>query len=129
MKYNKSAFTLIEITIALLVLTVGLLGILALFPVGLDASGMAAMTTKATFLAQEDIEEAKRLGYGNVVEIDPKQPAPAPYAQFDHKITLVIHDPPNPWDEVTVAVSWPVGEDEADQKSITVTTFIADYAP
>ena len=52
-KYNKSAFTLIEVTIALLILAVGLVGILALFPVGFDASGRAANLTEATFLAQE----------------------------------------------------------------------------
>lgn len=126
MKSNTSAFTLIEIVIALLVLAVGLIGILSLFPVGFDALGRSSNITKATFLAQKDIEEAKRLGYGNVVAIGTKQPAPAPYAEFDHRIT-VNTDPD--WDEVTVEVSWPVGLAIGDQRSISITTYIADYEP
>lgn len=123
MKRNKSAFTLIEIIIALVILTVGLVSILALFPVGLDAMSRAANTTKATFLAQADMEEAKRLGHGYVVAISKVQ-APSPYEGFDHELTL---DTTNPWTQVDAQVFWPTGV--ATQQSITITTFIADYKP
>ncbi|GAF87606.1 unnamed protein product, partial [marine sediment metagenome] len=69
-KYHKSGFTLIEITVALLILAVGLVGILTLFPVGFDAAGRAANITKATFLAQKLIEDLKREGYdGETVQL------------------------------------------------------------
>ncbi len=61
---NKSGFTLVEITLALLILAVGLVGILTLFPVGFDALARSANITKATFLAQEKMEDLKREGYG-----------------------------------------------------------------
>lgn len=60
---RQTAFTLIEITIALLVLAVGLVGILALFPVGFDAVSRAANITQATLLAQGVMEDLKREGY------------------------------------------------------------------
>ena len=62
-KYNKYGFTLIEITVALLVVAIGLVGILTLFPVGFDAAGMAGHSTVATFLAQEKLEDCKVVGY------------------------------------------------------------------
>lgn len=60
---SLTGFTLVEITIALLILAVGLVGILSLFPVGFDASARAASITEATFLAQSEMENLKREGY------------------------------------------------------------------
>lgn len=60
---SLTGFTLVEITIALLILAVGLVGILSLFPVGFDASARAASVTEATFLAQGLMENLKREGY------------------------------------------------------------------
>jgi prepilin-type N-terminal cleavage/methylation domain-containing protein len=52
MRKNSSAFTLIEILIAMTVLLVGLVGILALFPVGLDATRKAIEDSNAAFVAE-----------------------------------------------------------------------------
>lgn len=59
-KRNSEAvggFTMIEILVALIVLVVGLVGVLALFPVGIDATGRAAQDTMGAILA-ESVQEA-----------------------------------------------------------------------
>ena len=128
---TKRAFTLVEITVALLILVVGLIGILALFPVGFDASGRASRMTEATFLAQGVMEDLKREGYDGVIfgTTGPTQ-FPAPYANYVHTIIVTdgIPDPPNPRKfigqacEVIVTVSWSSGT-----RSVDLTTFLVDY--
>lgn len=54
---KESGFTMIEIIIALIVLVVGLVGILALFPVAIDAANGAAQRTTSGIIA-ESVEEA-----------------------------------------------------------------------
>lgn len=52
MKRSRTGFTLVEILIAMTVLLVGLVGILALFPVGLDATRKAIEDSNAAFIAE-----------------------------------------------------------------------------
>ncbi len=134
-KYNKSGFTLIEITVALLILAVGLVGILTLFPVGFDAAGRAANITKATFLAQKLIEDLKREGYGTTVqsaltetiyEVD----LDAPYSNYEYEISAddsMFGSLAASICEVTVTVYWPAGAD--NQRSVELKTYIAKYEP
>lgn len=65
MKLNKDkrGFTLLEIIFALAILTIGLVGVLALFPTGLRASKRGSDFTTATFLAQQMLEQIKRGGF------------------------------------------------------------------
>ncbi len=49
---RKHGFTLVEILISLTVLTIGLVGILALFPVGLDNSKKAILDTTSANIAE-----------------------------------------------------------------------------
>ncbi|NUM35274.1 MAG: prepilin-type N-terminal cleavage/methylation domain-containing protein [Candidatus Brocadiae bacterium] len=51
MRNNSKAFTLIEILIAMSILIVGLVGVLALFPVGLNATKKAIEDTNAALIA------------------------------------------------------------------------------
>ena len=56
---DKAGFTLVEIMIALVILVVGLLGVLALFPVGMTASKRAGDISQAGILAQAQMDEIK----------------------------------------------------------------------
>ncbi len=47
-----AGFTLVEILLALLILSVGLLGVLALFPLGIDAARVSVETTRAATIAR-----------------------------------------------------------------------------
>ncbi len=142
-KYDNSGFTLIEITIALLILAVGLVGILALFPVGFDASVRAANITKATFLAQEVIEDLKREGYDGDTVTDALPVTDgglgtqsgtfdSPHDNYDYDIDTYetgITD----LREVVVSVYWPTTAgtpaDRSGQRSVELGTYIAKYEP
>jgi len=49
---SLAGFTLVEILLALLILSVGLLGVLALFPLGIDAARVSVETTQAANIAR-----------------------------------------------------------------------------
>ena len=104
-KLNKSSgFTLIEIVISLGILLIGILAILALFPVGFDSASRSADLTKATIFAQDKMEEIKRIGYGasgvstaNGAFSDPR---------FNYTVTVSTAGLPANCQQVTLGVSW-----------------------
>ena len=129
-------FTLIEIVIALLVLAIGLVGLLALFPVGFDAAARAGDITTATFLAQSLIEDAKREGYDGLT-VGTTEVIFVDNANFTHdypkyESEKVVEDPGAPGvRKVTVKVYWPADAGELgsrdNQKNVEFATYIADY--
>lgn len=124
-KHNKTGFTLIEIVIALLVLSIGLLGMLSLFPVGFDAAGRAGNIITATFLAQEEIEDVKRVGYDGIIASPyiTKAPFSAPsYQNFEREVTW--SSLAGDLKQVNVIVYWPAGA-TTNQKSVSLTTYIS----
>lgn len=60
---KNNGFTLLEIIFALAILIIGIVGVLALFPVGLRASKRGGDFTSATLAAQQVMETVKRAGY------------------------------------------------------------------
>ncbi len=59
MKYrgiDKKGFTLIEIVASLVVITIGLVGILSLFPLGIGAARTSGNVTAATIIAKTEME-------------------------------------------------------------------------
>jgi len=60
---GSRGFTLIEIMVSLLVLTVGFLGVIGLLYTTIDRNRFAGQITEATTLAQDKIEQLKALGY------------------------------------------------------------------
>jgi len=63
LKQNKKGFSLLEIIFALAILVIGIVGVLALFPVGLKASKRSGDFTMATVLAQRQMENIKTAGW------------------------------------------------------------------
>jgi prepilin-type N-terminal cleavage/methylation domain-containing protein len=147
-KYKISGFTLIEITIALLILAIGLVGILTLFPVGFDAAGRANNVTTATFKAQGIIENIKRVGYvdpdgitdsiGDIPLMGWCSDEPeATYDRFEYEITIEdVSGLEGHLAEITVDVYWPARDNMSDpnpsrenQRSVQLITYIARYTP
>ncbi len=50
---SASAFSLVEVTLALMVLAVGILGIMSLFPTGLEQNARSVADTRVAFFAEE----------------------------------------------------------------------------
>lgn len=128
----KKAFTLIEITIALLILAIGLVGILSLFPIGFDASGKAAHITEAALLAQAIIEDTKRVGYPMCLALNGQNGLYPNHPGYEYKITTFdgLGVPPTlvgEAGEVVVHVYWPPSE--ANQRFVELSTYLAKYQP
>lgn len=65
-KSNQSGFTLVEATIALAILVVGILASLTVFPFGLRIAKDAELQTVATTLAQGEMESLLAQPYDNL---------------------------------------------------------------
>lgn len=126
---SLTGFTLIEITIALLILTVGLVGILALFPVGFDAAGRAGNITTATFLAQEKMEDLKREGYnGATVAAALAVTQSRLFTDYpNYRWEVDTNQTGSNYREVIVRVYWPAGQ--PNERNIELRTYIAKYEP
>lgn len=64
--YNQQGFSLIEIMVAILILTVTFISLMYSFPFGLSITKGAENATIASYLAQDKIEELHSLGYDNI---------------------------------------------------------------
>ena len=117
---RKRAFTLIEVVIALLVLTIGIVGVLTVLPVALKASKRAANMIQAPFFAQEKLEELKRDGYdalANEAETACTNP------KFSYKVEVGSEmSPPGNLKQVTVTISWSEGNQDYDEEFTTLIT-------
>ncbi len=86
-KSNKG-FSLLELIIAIAVLAIGLVGVLQIFPIGLRASQTAGMLTKASFLAQNKIEDIKLAGFDAIIELPPKIPMSGKDRDFEWTVKI-----------------------------------------
>jgi len=66
-KNNDNGFTLIEVLIAIVILSVGLLGMASLTVGIINGNRFSNDLTTATTLAQDKMEDIRRAGYANAV--------------------------------------------------------------
>ncbi len=132
---GPKAFTLVELVIALAVLIIGLVGIIAVIPLGQKSAKDAAIISRAAMVASEKISEIKAYGYSRVTE------DPLPFAlsgtkddidwtitiddvlaaDFDEFVTLPVHD----LKKIVVTVSYFVKNNQPRED--TFRSFIADF--
>ena len=62
---NKRGFSLIEVMVAILIIGTSFIGLIQAFPFALKIINSAKNQTKASYMAQEKIEELYQLGYEN----------------------------------------------------------------
>jgi prepilin-type N-terminal cleavage/methylation domain-containing protein len=62
----KNGFTLLESIIAIFVLTIGIVGVLQMFPISIQTAKLAEMSTVASQLGQEKIEEIISQSYNSL---------------------------------------------------------------
>jgi len=67
---KKAGFTLTEVLMAMAVLLIGVLGVIQLFPTGLNASRESKDETVATNLVQAKLENFKAANYDDIVNED-----------------------------------------------------------
>lgn len=130
-----TGFTLIELMVAIFVLTVGIVAVLQAFPFGTSIQKSSEMNTVALELCQAKIEENISKAYEEVLPGVSEEPygfetsSPA----FKRKTTIIFFDPQNPATppsqdlgikKVQVSVFWrsPLSVSEKEVKLATLIT-------
>lgn len=85
---NKG-FTLLEVMVAILVLTIGIVAILQIFPLGLNVEKASQMNTQGSLLAQEKIEEFTSKAYQDIaVGTVTEDALPSPFERFSRETKI-----------------------------------------
>ena len=113
---NNSGFTLIEVLVAMVILSIGLLGTAALITGIIRGNQVSNRVTTATTLAQDKMEDIKRVGS---TAGDAKAPLPSPYDQYEREVIVVPNSPANGMSTVTVNVHW------ESNKSVSLQTILS----
>lgn len=124
---DNKGFSLLELIIAIAVLAIGLVGVLQIFPIGLKASQHAGMITKASFLAQNKIEDVKLAGFEAITELPPKIPLSGRDGDLEwdikiHDVELEGVEPDSDIRKITVTITWPEGNTTRSKDFITYVT-------
>ena len=89
---SGGGFTLIEAIIAIFVITVGIVAVLQLFPVSLQQRKMAEMTTIASQLGQEKMEEIISKSYSDISS-ETTTGLTSPFQAYSRKVEVTYFDP------------------------------------
>jgi prepilin-type N-terminal cleavage/methylation domain-containing protein len=120
---NTNGFTLIEILIATVIITIASLGIATLTVGVIRGNSFSKRLTTATMLAQDRLEQAKRLGYSKVdtIAVTENYGNIVNYSGYKRE-TFVIGDTPGlNMKTVNVVVYW-----DAGKHSINLSTILAE---
>ncbi|MBC2696509.1 MAG: prepilin-type N-terminal cleavage/methylation domain-containing protein [Desulfobacteraceae bacterium] len=116
---NNNGFTLIEVLVAMVILSVGLLGTAALITGIINSNKLSNRITTATTLAQDKMEEIKSVSYSNAVS-EIRAFLPSPDNKYEREVTVVDDSPAGNMKTVTVAVFW------ESSKSVSLQTILAE---
>lgn len=115
---DNKGFSLIEILVAITILSVGLLGTAALITGIIRSNQVSNRVSTATTLAQDKMEDIKRLGYSNAVS-ETKAFLSSPYNNYEREVTVVDGSPATGMKTVTVEVYW------ESSKSVSLMTILS----
>lgn len=106
---KESAFTLIEVSLAMAILLIGVVGVATLVPLSIDANMRSKNIATATILAESKIEEMKKdaaISVTNWTSIDSvaETPFSSPYDNFRWKTTVTTVPPGLKY--VTLSIIW-----------------------
>jgi Tfp pilus assembly protein PilV len=113
-------FTLLEVLIATVLLTTGVIIVAGLFSAGLSSSDDAEMTGIAMNLAQKRIEEIQNLNYTSGVANESRA-AVAGFSGFQRAVAVTT--PATDLKQVTVTVFW---SDKGNDVNTSLTTYISN---
>ena len=115
--HNDNGFTLIEVLIAIVILSVGLLGMAALTVGIINGNKFSNQLTTATTLAQDKMEDIRRVGYSSVTA-ETKAPCSSPYAAYNREVAVSNNSPATNMKTITVKVYWDSDNHDVELKTI-----------
>lgn len=123
-KEGNNGFTLIEVLIAIVILSVGLLGMASLTVGIIKGNKISTDLTTATTLAQDKMEDLRRIketGYSNVLA-ETKADCPSPHEEYRCEV-LVTNDSPAPNMKTVIVRAYWGGTSKEDHKVELKTIF------
>ena len=121
-KHNDNGFTLLEVLVAIIILTAGLLGMAALTGGIIHGNKFSNDLTTATTLAQDKMEDIKRLGYSGVTS-ETKAVLSSPYDEYKREVTVTDDSPASGMKTVSVKVYW--GGASKENRNVELKTILA----
>ncbi|MFH1581821.1 MAG: prepilin-type N-terminal cleavage/methylation domain-containing protein [Pseudomonadota bacterium] len=121
LRNNNSGFTLMEVLVAMLILSVGLLGMAALITGIINSNKLSNRISVATVLAQDKMEDIKRIGYDNAVGGTEDYDTISDYSLYKRITNVATGDPAAGLKKITVTVYW-----ESDDHSVVLNTILAE---
>ncbi|MDO8749501.1 MAG: prepilin-type N-terminal cleavage/methylation domain-containing protein [Candidatus Omnitrophota bacterium] len=115
----RDGFSLLEIMIALLIFTVGVIAIIWAFSAGMSATGDIENVDLALNIAQAKMEEIKNTPFASLTDSGPV--ADSNFSNFNTAVN--VGEGQNPM-LVDVTVAWNV---KGGSTNITLTTLVANY--
>jgi type IV pilus modification protein PilV len=115
---QQDGFTLMEVLVAMLLLTIGLLGVANLTIGVIKGNSYSKNVTTATVVAQQQIEQAQRLGYTNSNSLAGSATVSMGGTSFTRNTTVTDGSPATNMKSVSVAVSWNPGNNSVSLNTI-----------
>lgn len=123
--HNNKGFTLLEILVAIIVLSIGLLGMAALTGGIISGNKFSKELSTATTLAQDEMEEIRRLGYSGTPSTDTDATEDynsiTNYPSYKRVTSTRVNNPAAGMKKATVTVFW-----DSDSHSVALQTILAE---
>ena len=116
-------FSFLEILLATVLLSIGLVGLVNAFSIGLSESSQAKQYTVAKNLAEEKLEEIRNTSYANVVIESPAVPVSG---FLDYRREVLVSEIPQPGSglkELQINVFW---QAKGGEVSISLASYVSN---
>ena len=119
---KNNGFTLLEVLVAIVILTAGLLGMASLTGTIIHGNKLSNDLTTATTLAQDKMEDIQRVGYSGVTS-ETKALLSSPYDEYKREVTVTDDSPATDLKTVSVKVYW--GGSSNEDHNVELKTILA----
>ncbi|UCE64636.1 MAG: prepilin-type N-terminal cleavage/methylation domain-containing protein [Nitrospirota bacterium] len=122
---NNQGISLLEVLVAMMLVSIVVLGIAGFSTVAIKGSALSRKMTKVVTLAQDSLEEIRRVGYRPALSDERSQVEP--YGSipgeplFERIVTTKPNTPAPGLQTITVKVAW-----DSDRHAISLATILAE---